>query len=240
MRAFLFVLALMMALPLGVAVWADDDDSNDEGGDTIPFAAALIRFEVNDTDGDAGIQVFLDGEPWKSVRIYDPDGERIFEIKNGGSLKEFGLTELFCESNEPPFDEVPLLEVLDLFPEGEYEFVGRTVEGDELVGCATLTHDLPDGPVVVNPEEDEEVDPDDAVIEWNPVTTPAGIDIVAYQVIVVCEDPLRVFRADLPASATSITIPPEFLEPGTEYSFEVLAIEVSGNQTITESSFETE
>ncbi len=44
---------------------------------------------------------------------------------------------------------------------------------------------------------------------------------------------------DVPASVTSVTVPPEFLEPDTEYDFEVLAIEESGNQTISESSFTT-
>jgi hypothetical protein len=35
-------------------------------------------------------------------------------------------------------------------------------------------------------------------------------------------------------------VPAEFLSPGTEYAFEVLAIEEGGNQTITESCFVTE
>ena len=34
-------------------------------------------------------------------------------------------------------------------------------------------------------------------------------------------------------------VPPEFLEPGTAYTFEVLAIEAGGNQTITAGSFVT-
>jgi hypothetical protein len=48
------------------------------------------------------------------------------------------------------------------------------------------------------------------------------------------------FLITLPASKTRVTVPPEFLEPNTVYLFEVLAIEEGGNQTITESSFETE
>jgi hypothetical protein len=46
--------------------------------------------------------------------------------------------------------------------------------------------------------------------------------------------------ADLPPTSTSLTVPADFLEPGTEYMVEVLAIERSGNQTIAISSFETE
>jgi hypothetical protein len=38
---------------------------------------------------------------------------------------------------------------------------------------------------------------------------------------------------------TSVKIPKEFLKPDRNYIFEVLAKEVSGNQTITEGSFTT-
>jgi hypothetical protein len=58
-------------------------------------------------------------------------------------------------------------------------------------------------------------------------------------VIVEREDEARTFQVDLPATATSVTIPPEFLEANTGYKVEVLAIEASGNQTITEVSFQT-
>jgi hypothetical protein len=51
------------------------------------------------------------------------------------------------------------------------------------------------------------------------------------------EDPLRVLSADLPASARRLPVPAAFLQRGTEYKAEVLAIENSGNQTLTEVSF---
>jgi Fibronectin type III domain len=84
------------------------------------------------------------------------------------------------------------------------------------------------------------VDPDNAVIKWNPVVSPQGIKIVGYQVAVEREDPFRALTADVAPTSTSFTVPAEFLEPGTEYKFEVLAIEASGNQTITAGFFETE
>jgi hypothetical protein len=34
-------------------------------------------------------------------------------------------------------------------------------------------------------------------------------------------------------------VPPEFLEPGTDYLFQVLAIEAGGNETISEGVFDT-
>jgi hypothetical protein len=63
------------------------------------------------------------------------------------------------------------------------------------------------------------------------------VDIVGYQVVVTREDPLRVLSVDLPARARRLPVPAEFLQRGTEYKAEVLAIEASGNQTLTEIAF---
>ncbi len=65
--------------------------------------------------------------------------------------------------------------------------------------------------------------------------------IVGYEVVVERETgSLRVFSAEVGPETTRVTVPPEFMQPGTEYKFEVLAIEASGNQTISEREFETE
>jgi hypothetical protein len=209
--------------------------AEDEGGASLE---AKIILEFNATDEDLGIQAFIDGPSWEVVEIVGPDGRRVFHVDRG-SLKELGMNELSFESEEPSLEDLPLEQFLALFPEGEYEFVGRTIEGDDLEGTATLTHDIPDGPVVVSPEEGS-VDPDNTVIKWNPVVSPPGIEIIGYQVAVEREDPFRALTADVAPTSTSFTVPAEFLEPGTEYKFEVLAIEASGNQTITAGFFETE
>jgi hypothetical protein len=44
---------------------------------------------------------------------------------------------------------------------------------------------------------------------------------------------------DVSAETTSLTIPPELLDSGTEYELEILAIEKSDNQTISLIFFET-
>jgi hypothetical protein len=44
----------------------------------------------------------------------------------------------------------------------------------------------------------------------------------------------------LPPTVTSLTVPNEFLEPATHYLWEVLAIEESGNQTLSSSEFTTQ
>jgi hypothetical protein len=71
---------------------------------TIPFGDARLKVELNATDGDAGLQVFLDGEAWKAVSLYNPAGRKLVEITAKGPLKDYGLTELFSESSEPSFD----------------------------------------------------------------------------------------------------------------------------------------
>jgi hypothetical protein len=75
------------------------------------------------------------------------------------------------------------------------------------------------------------------VIAWEPVTTSyfgLPLEVVEYEVIVEGEDAI-IFDVHLRAEAgTQVTVPAELLEPGTEYKFEVLAIEEGGNQTITD------
>ena len=198
---------------------------------------AEIFIEINDTDGDAGIQIFLDGRGWKVMKVLDPFRERILVVGARGSVRIQGVTELFLESAEPSFDVQPLAEFLALFPEGIYRFRGKTTGGRRLTGHAILTHALPDAPTQLFPV-DEAVDPADAEFVWTLVSDPPGSEIVGYHVVVECEEPeLNIFTADLGPTVDSVTVPPEFLE-GEECKWEVLAIEESGNRTISEAEFE--
>ena len=67
----------------------------------------------------------------------------------------------------------------------------------------------------------------------------ASVDLVieGYQVIVEEEESGVEFNIILLDTATEVTVPEEMFEEDTLYKFEVLAIEESGNQTITESFF---
>ena len=76
------------------------------------------------------------------------------------------------------------------------------------------------------------MDPNGFTISWDPVTKPAGVHIVTYQVIVNQGD--RELSMYVSPDVTSVTIPGEFLEPGTKTGGELLARDASGNQTITE------
>src|SRR5215213_9486625 len=162
-----------------------------------PFDAADLKVEVNATDGDAGLQIFLDHEAWKRVSIRDPEGELLADFRTKGRLRDFGLTELFSESSEPPFGEFPLDEFKALFPEGDYTFRGVTTEGTVVQSTVPLTHDIPDGPEILAPTEDEVAPRDRTNIRWAGVTTPQGIDITGYEVIVSREDDERVLDVEL-------------------------------------------
>ena len=212
----------------------------------IPFEEATMIIELNATDEDVGIQFFLDVDSWKSVEISNPAGEEIFEVETSGRLtRQGGGTELFMESTEPTLDELPLAVFFHRFPEGTYVFRGRTPDGETLLGRAEFTHALPAGPVIVTPvpskDECSTGVPIPVVIAWEPVTTSyfgLPLEVVKYEVIVEGED--EFFDVFVPADAgNQVTVPAELLEPGTEYEFEVLAIEEGGNQTITETCFVT-
>ena len=210
-----------------------------EQGRTIRFDTTKILFELNATAQDAGIQALLDAGGWETATVISPNGATLLEVQADGAVGDIGVTELFFESAEPSLADLPLDELLAMFPEGRYRFVGRTVEGDRLVGSALLSHDIPTGPTVLSPTEGAITDPGDTVISWEPVTEPSGIEITGYQVIVELPEPLRVFSVDLPAADTSVTVPSEFLEAGTDYKIEVIAIADNLNQTITEGTFTT-
>jgi Fibronectin type III domain len=195
-----------------------------------------VIVETNATDGDAGLQFFLDGEPWRSMKIFRPGGKKVLDVNATGRLKNFGLTELFSETNEPEFKELPFSKFKRRFPEGTYKFAGRTIEGRKQVGKARLSHRIPDGPEIIAPAAGSTVPDGNVEARWAPAPQP-GIDIEGYRVIVEREDPFRLYQVELPASQTSVTIPSEFLEPGTEYLLEIQTIERNGNQTISEHFF---
>ncbi|MGH2651879.1 MAG: hypothetical protein ACRDHK_11800, partial [Actinomycetota bacterium] len=194
------------------------------------LSESRIYIEYNSSAKDLGFHVSLDGEDWTSLKIINPAGVTVFEVTGRGAYNELGMTELFFEGAEPSLDEFPLADLLALFPEGRYQFIGVTVRGGRVSGTGTLTLAVPDGPSV-----SAEVGDDAVVIRWDPVTGPPEgfpdrkMEIAGYQILV---DP---FQVTLPATSTQVTLPREFVEslPPGEHPFEVLAIEAGGNQTIT-------
>jgi len=242
----MLALSLTVVCFVGNSVLAKDDDR--EGPTTVINVKDFrLKFEVNATALDAGIQVFIDADGWREIEIFDPKGRRIFRSSAQGSIKEIGGgTELFLESAEPPLSEVPFSEQFELFPEGEYSFRGRGTGGERIVGKTRLTHNIPDGPRLVSPLQGGPLqNPNNTVIVWEPVPPPNGSPIIGYQVLVVNANtgfvglPKVTLDVMMPATATQMVVPPGFLLRDTEYEWEVLAIEAGGNQTLSSSFFRT-
>ena len=192
-------LVALVALIMGAAApncWARGGGHGDDDGDEISFEVADVYAELNDTDGDLGFHALIDGEPWKYLKIEDPRERVILWVSSMGRLRRQGLTELFFESAEPPFDELTPEQFFRRFPAGMYEIESRTLEGDEQESEDLFWHVMPaqpglqlDGSVQIEvgvetdtvikgkcDDEDPlygpvEVGGDTVLINWEPVTT---------------------------------------------------------------------
>ncbi len=252
MRSPWILSAAVVSLVLGSTplAWADDE---------IPFDEANVFFELNDTDGDLGIHSLIDGEPWKRLKIEDPNERTMLNIRVNGRLKRQGLTELFFESAEPTFDELAPEKFFRRFPEGVYEIEGRTLDGKELESEAEVTHLLPAPPIdnnlqVSGVDASEDCDEDvplvrtPIVISWDPIDlshpdlgrTNEPIEVEQYQVVVEDEESGATLSVELPPDVTSYQVSDDFIGLARVFKYEVLVREASGNQTATESCFEVE
>jgi hypothetical protein len=205
---------------------ADAEDAAAAAG--VPFADAELFFELNATDDDLGLQLFVDSDDgWKRAKLLDPDRREMLLFQAEGRLSRLGITELRFESAEPSPEEV-----LALFPPGEYRFRGRTVEGDFLTGSATLSHDFPAEPTFT-PADGEVVDARNTVVEWD---APGAEQV---EIIIEQDELEHVLDVTLSGDARRLRVPAQFLAPGLEYKIEVLSTGENGNRIISESTFRT-
>ena len=193
MRRRLGAVALVLTL---AAVSAGAVAVASGGGRTGPSAEAAkrkpLRFEQHDlyieynaTDGDAGLQLGADAEDWKRFKLLDTKGKALIDIRARGRLRRpFGLSELFLEASEPSFTKVPFRTFKRRFPKGRYRFRGVASNGRRLVGSDRLSFVVPAAPNLTFPTKGARVDANGFKVTWEPVTRPAGVRIVTYQVIV--------------------------------------------------------
>jgi hypothetical protein len=218
-----------------------------------PLKEAKLNIEHNATDLDTGFQGAIDSEGWQQLDVRGPDGV-ILTLKGRGALADLGLTELFFESVEPANADLAIEEMLAKLPAGDYTIAGPGQENGESLGqtsgVAWLTHNIPAGPALIAPLEGATVPATGLVARWGAVTaTISGgpVNIIAYQLIIEKDEPPHPHMIGkmglsmyLPATVTSMLIPDGFLQPGTAYKWEVLAIEESGNQTLSSGAFQTQ
>ena len=226
---------LAAAMSSSTLVVADDDDE-------LEFDEAQLYFELNDTDGDLGIHGKVDGDAWKWVAIENPSGRRVVYILTRSGFRRQGLTELFFESAEPCFPDNPECEdplspttFFNRFPEGWYEYEGRTIEWEEIEGEVYLSQRIPAAPVISSVGDEVSLtgeplgecwnpgDVDEVVISWLPVTTthaslgsdtgePLGDNSVIYYEFVAEIDGTELkSTALIPPETNSWTVPEEFI-----------------------------
>ena len=237
----------------------DDDaasDSNNEvacnpvKGKRDTIATAKLIIEYNATDNDIGVHGAFDDDGWSELCVYDPTGKQVLAVKPQEQLKDLTMGGIFFESREPPADEFSFADLKAAFPEGQYQVLGITFDGNRLTGSAMFTHDVPAPPTITFPQEGSVVPTTNLLVKWEDVTATIDgnpVTITGYEVIITKiehEDPhgfsQPIFDVHVPPDRNALSVSVEFLEPDTEYELEVLALEVSGNQTITVSSFFTE
>jgi hypothetical protein len=247
----------MLASWLPAALLAAVPPSQVSAQSTTPYSMASLYFELNHTDGDLGIHALIDGDPWHRLAIDHPSGGQMLNIEVKGKLRPQGLTELFYESAEPGFDDLPPKEFFSRFPEGEYKITGTTLDGKTLASRVRLSHVLPAPPVNIKvsgaavPKNCED-DPapavaTPAVISWSSVTSShpdlgksGPVEVAKYEISVEREGPTPLsLTVDLPATATSFEVPTDFLavDSGDGFKFTVMVTAANGNRTGAESCF---
>jgi len=220
------------------------------------LSEAELFFELNDTDGDLGIHSSIDGGPYVLLEINNPADQTIFIVKAQGRLAAQGLTQLFLESAEPPFDKLAPEVFFNRFPEGEYEIEATNRKGVEFGATVKLSQVLaaPVDNVTVNGVEAAE-DCDDPnlpivskpiTIDWDPVTTShpeigksGPVEIVRYQFFVEQGEDLK-FGVDLPPTQTKFRVPSEIIALGNKnepFKFEIIARTADLNNTAIENCF---
>jgi hypothetical protein len=231
------VLATVAQVGMGQS---NDDDDDDDDEEELEFEEAGLFFELNDTDGDLGLQGFVDGEAWKSLEIAGPESRNeeeeepvLMSIWLRNALRRQGLTEFSFESEEPGFDELTPAQFFRRFPQGFYEIEGITLEGQEVEAEIRLSHVLaaPPETITVNgipqaPNCDSDELPEvsgPVTIDWSPVTRShptigiPNVDVRVQEYLFVGE----IEREDrvpeeitlevvLPRNVTQFTLPTEF------------------------------
>jgi hypothetical protein len=197
----------------------------------LEFEELALTLEQNATDGDVEVVLFAKGgdEGLRRLAINAPGGRRVARIEGG--KRGVGIREFLLESAEPP--DLPA--VLASFPEGTYQFAGKTVGGDCLRGEAALSHVLAPETVLLTPEQDEVVPIDELVLSWQSVP-----EAVGYVVELNNEDTGAESSFLVLPPTTSLAIPAAALQAGAEYQFGVGVRTAVGNLTVVERTFTTE
>jgi len=196
------------------------------------FEDATIRVERNDTDGDT--EIVLTAKPLTDkglarLTVLSPQWRKVVETDAPNRTQ--GLREFLFESPEPEESQI-----LRSYPAGTYLYFGTATDGQQFVGSATLSHELPGAPVIISPVEASAISPGALVISWAAVPDAA-------QYIVEFEnesaDPEESFSFIVGADTTSFAVPGTIVSPSSDYQVGVASVHENGNVVFVETTFST-
>jgi hypothetical protein len=195
------------------------------------FPEASVRFEQNATDGDVEVvfRVKAAKDGLAELTIVSPTGRKVVDFK-APDAATLGIRQFVFESPEPK--DAGALKVA--YPEGAYEFLGKTASGARFAGKPTLSHRLPGTATFVKPAAAASVPVRNLGLSWTAVDGAA-----AYEVGIKQDELKTNFAAVLPASATSVGVPEGFLVPGRKYKASIGAVSAEGNISYVEMTFTT-
>ena len=193
---------------------------------------ASVRFEQNATDGDVEVVFEITGGDVGLVELTatSPDGRTVVDFK-APDASTLGIRRFEFESPEPR----DVMALKAAYPEGVYEFSGKTSSGALLVGKSTLSHRLPKPVTIVQPApEAEDVSLDVPGLTWVPVQGAASY------IVEIEQEELNVnLTALVPGSSRSFPLPKEFLSPGKAYKIGIGTVSAEGNISFVETTFTT-
>ena len=194
------------------------------------FEIAQLFFELNDTDGDLGIHGVIDGDDWKSLEIEGPGDVELLNVWLRGRLRRQGLTEIFFESAEPPFDELTPEQFFRRFPGGTYEIDAITLDNVEIEATSEVSHVMGARPGNITVNGLAAAENCEAVLPV--VTGPVNVD---WDAVTTSHPTIGT------PNVTAFKIPKAFTDLADgEVKYEIIVKLDNNNQTAVESCFEVE
>lgn len=192
-----------------------------------PLGSAAMVLEWEPEAGAVLLLSAESDEPLQRLCVLHPDGRRLFDLDARGA----GRGRLTCMQIE--LEQAPLAALRESFPAGPYDLRATTARGAQSVGQAWLSFELPTPPRILQPAPGALVSTAGLTLAW--LGDPTA---VAYELHVEQEEDGGL-RVKLPPLQSSYRVPNDFLRPGVETTFEVIAVGASGNRSKTEVCFAT-
>ena len=222
----------MMLVALLTVSFAGIEATLVQAASAAPFSKVTVRFEQNATDGDAEVvfEVKAGEDGLTMLKVVAPDGRTVIDFSAPDSTT-MGMRQFAIESPEP--DDMPALQAA--YPEGDYQFIGKTFAGEAFASTAPLSHRLPATAEVKSPKpEADDVAIEDVVIAWGAV---AG---ATFYIVELEQDETQLkIKAVVPSSLTSFAVPNGVLVPGKAYTLALGTVAEGGNISFVETSFTT-